>query len=331
MKSKKSIPRQVGRLRRILILLSVWMLLSIGYSLLPWSVRRPVHERIPPLDRILQRGGFYLLEGLDELALFGRDAKVPVDGADRGDYVYGGFPSQGFQVFGRVAVLENRGYVVGYSDSMRNPLWVAYRLFDVDKLKSGARQSHFSIDQRTRAKVNHDDYTHTGFDRGHMAPNYGIATRYGAYAQKETFLMSNVIPQNPAVNRHLWKDLEHRVADRYGRYFSEVWVVTGPVFQPPVEKLPSGVPIPSHYYKIIADEQDGELRVLAFLVEQCSPPYTRIKTCLVSVDAIEELTGLDFFPDLPKAVQAELESRPATRLWPWLLPAIEYRLQGKTD
>lgn len=327
----KSIFKRRGGWKVGLTLLLLYLTAAVGYSLLPWSVRRPVYERAPTVDRALQKGGFYLLQGLDELSLFGRDAKIPVDGVDRGEYVYGGYPSQGFQIFGRVTVLENRGYVVGYSDSMRNPLWVAYRLFDVDKLESGPRQSHFSIDQRTRAKVKHDDYTHTGFDRGHMAPNYGIATRYGAYAQKETFLMSNVIPQNPIINRHLWKDLEHRVANRYGRYFSEVWVVTGPVFQEPIEKLPSGIPIPSQYYKIIADERNGEIRVLAFLVEQRSPPYTRIKTCLVSVDVIEELTGLDFFRNLPAAQQADLESRPATRLWPWLLPAARYQFFGKTD
>lgn len=327
----KLIFKRRGGVKTVLIVSLVWALLSISYYALPWSVRGPVNDHVPLLDRTLQESGFVLLQGWDELALFGHDSKVPADAADRGSRVFGGFPSQGLQLFGRVRVLENIGYTAGYSDAMRNPLWVAYRLFDVPRLSSGSRASRFSTDQRTRAKVRHDDYTHSGYDRGHMAPNHGIATRYGAGAQKETFLMSNIVPQNPMVNRHLWKDLEHRVSDRYGRYFGEVWVVTGPVFQPPVEKLPSGVPIPSHYYKIIADEKDGELRVLAFLVEQRCPPYTRIKTRLVSVDVIEELTGLDFFPDLPEAVQTDLESRPATRLWPWLLPAIEYHLHGKAD
>jgi endonuclease G len=159
-----------------------------------------------------------------------------------------------------------------------------------------------------------------------MAPNYGIATRYGAEAQKETFLMSNVIPQNPIVNRHLWKDLEMRVARRYARYFGEVWVVTGPVFQGKIRRLDSGVPIPSHYYKIIVDEHNSELRALAFLIEERCPPYTRIKTRLVSIDEIEQITDLDFFPDLPDDAEAELESECATRLWPWIGPALRYRL-----
>jgi len=164
----------------------------------------------------------------------------------------------------------------------------------------------------------------SGYDRGHMAPNHAIATRYGVDGQRETFLMSNVVPQTPRINRYIWKDLEARVSRRYGRYFSEVWVVTGPVFSEPVDRLDSGVAIPSGYYKILVDESGDALRVLAFLVESDCPPYTRIKSRLVSVDELEESTGLDFFPRLSESVQAEIEVQPAGRLWPWLVPAIRY-------
>jgi len=326
---KKLFKRRAG-LKIVLILLVLYAVASIGYYHLPWSVRQPIHERAPQIDRLLKTRGFNLLQGWDHLALFGHDATVPVQGDDRGDHVYGGYPSQGFQLFGRVTQLENRGYTVGYSESQRNPLWVAYRIFDVPKLHSGKRPTGFRIDYRTKSQVAHDDYTHSGYDRGHMAPNYGIATRYGKYAQKETFLMTNIIPQKPRVNRYLWNELEQRVARKYGRYFSEVWVITGPVFQKPVRKLDSGVPVPSHYYKILADEHAGQLRTLAFLVEADLPPYARIRKHLVSIDQLEELTGLDFFPGLSEAAQTDLESKPASRLWPTLIPALQYRLMGKT-
>ena len=315
-------------------LLAAYVLLTVGYYLLPWSIRQTVYFRSPSVDRALRRGGFNILQGYDELALFGHDADVHIDGTYRGEWAYGGFPSQGMKVFGRVNVLENRGYVAGYSESMRNPLWVTYRIFDVPKLEQrliGPRQSRFGVDSRTQAQVSHNDYTHSGYDRGHMAPNYGIATRYGREAQLETFLMSNVIPQNPVVNRHLWKDLEMRVAKRYGRYFGEVWVVTGPVFQGEIKKLDSGIPAPSAYYKIIVDEHNGELRALAFIVPRYVPSFTRIKSCLVSIDEIEQLTDLDFFPGLPDDVEAELESDRATRLWPWIGPALRYRLFPRRD
>jgi endonuclease G len=312
-------------------LLTVYILLTVGYYLLPWSIRKAVYFRAPSVDRVLRKSGFNILKGWDELALFGRDAEIPIDGSFRGDFAYGGFPSQGMKLFGRVNVLENRGYVVGYSESMRNPLWVTYRIFDIPSLSHGKRRSRFSVDARTSAQVSHNDYTRSGYDRGHMAPNFGIATRYGREAQLETFLMSNVIPQNPIVNRHMWKDLEMRVAKHYGRYFGEVWVITGPIFQGEIKKIDSGIPVPSAYYKIIIDEQNGNLRTLAFVVPRYVPSYTRIKTFLVSIDEVELFTDLDFFPDLPDEAEAELESQSATRLWPWIGPAFRYKLLGRTD
>jgi endonuclease G len=315
-------------------LLAAYVILTVGYYLLPWSIRKAVYLRAPYVDRALCKSGFNILQGWDELALIGRDVEVRIEGSFRGDFAYGGLPSQGMKVFGSVNVLENLGYVAGYSESMRNPLWVTYRLFDVPKLEQrsiGPRKSRFGVDTRTLTQVAHSDYTYSRFDRGHMAPNYGIATRYGREAQLETFLMSNVIPQNPVVNRHLWKDLEMRVAKRYGRYFHEVWVITGPVFQGEIKKLDSGIPVPSAYYKIIVDEHNDELRALAFMVPRYVPPYTRIKTCLVSIDEIEWLTDLDFFPGLPDDVEAELESERATRLWPWIGPSLRYRLFSITD
>ena len=89
--------------------------------------------------------------------------------------------------------------------------------------------------------------------------------------------------------------------------------------------------IPSGYYKILVDQTDEEMRVKAFLVESDCPPYSRIKSQLVSVDQLEKLTHLDFFPDLSAEVQAEFESKPAGRLWPTLGASIRYHLGHNPD
>lgn len=331
MSKKKQGSRRFRRIKWTLAVAVFYIAGSIGYYVLPWSVRKPIYTSSPELDRALRKNGLAILEGWDNLGLWGSDCSIPMESQFRAAHAYGGFPSQGFKLVGRLNVLENEGFTVGYSESLRNPLWVAYRVFDVPQLVSEKRPSRFKVDDRTSSKVSHDDYTHSGYDRGHMAPNYAISTRFGSDGQKETFLMSNIIPQNPMVNQHLWKDLEHRVALRYGRYFSEVWVMTGPVFREPIKKLKSGVAIPAAYYKIIADENEGRLRVIAFLVEEEPPPYSRLASFLVSIDRLEEETGLDFFPDLPEEQQQELESRPAGRLWPYYLPAVRYRFGGKTQ
>lgn len=314
----------------MLVMLLLYLLVVLGYYHLPWSVRRHVCDYAPSVDRQLRSRGYDILQRWDELAV-GGDASVEIGRSLRADYAYAGFPKDVSVPGGRLKILQNQGYVVGYSESLKNPVWVGYRLFDVPVLSSEKRPSRFSVDKRTRARVSHDDYTNSGYDRGHMAPNYGIASRYGQEAQLETFMMSNIIPQTPRVNQHLWKDLELRVAQKYGLFFREVWVITGPVFDNQPDRLKSGVAIPSAYYKIIVDESGGRLRSLAFLVPHNIPPYSRIKTCLISIDELEKMTGLDFFPDLPDDVENELEAQTAGRLWPWMVPAMRYRFSRQTD
>ncbi len=175
--------------------------------------------------------------------------------------VYGGNPGVG-------RILESEGFCLSYSETRKNPLWVHYRLFAVENPESGKRPGRFKVDTRSPSAVSHDDYTNSGYDRGHMAPNYAISTRYGPSAQTETFIMTNIVPQTPKLNRQIWKILEQKVAKEYANDFEEVWVITGPIFDESVEKLESGVEIPDAFYKIILDKLDGKHRAIAFIMGQ---------------------------------------------------------------
>ena len=120
---------------------------------------------------------------------------------------------------GPARVLANTGYVVGYSDELGNPLWAAYRVRDAEPRPAPPRPDEFAVDMRTVARIDPDTYSRSGYDRGHLAPNFVIATRYGTQAQRETFLMSNIVPQKHALNAGLWKELEQRIATSYpGRF-----------------------------------------------------------------------------------------------------------------
>ena len=308
----------------------LYVLVPVGYYSLPDPVRALVRRQFPDFDRTMVRTGYQTLRDWDDLALIGCDAEVKMDQWYGEESLYAGRPLQTGDHSAPLKILLNEGFIVGYSDELLNPLWVAYRIFDVPTLESEDRPGNFSTDRRTLARVSHDDYTSSGYDRGHMAPSYGIATRYGREAQLGTFQMTNVIPQTPSINRQLWKDLEMRVAEKYGLFFSDVWVITGPVFEGEIETMASGVPIPTAYYKIMVDEHKGKLRALAFLVSKDSPDFTRIRKCLVSIDEVEELTQLDFFPELPDEMEKELESEKPSRLWPWVGPSFAYRRTGKT-
>lgn len=226
-------------------------------------------------------------------------------------YCFGGTPISS----SKVRILKNKGYLVGYSENRRCPLWVAYKVFDDPECTTSARPNGFEIDRRTRSRVDQSAYTGSGYDRGHMAPNYAIGATYGHQAQMETFKMSNIIPQKPGLNRGLWKELEQKIANDYAKKCGKVWVVTGPVFDSQRQWLRSGVEVPDACYKIIVDQQNDRLRVMAFLMDQNISKSKQLGSCMVTVDEIESLTGIDFLAELGDEVEMAIESRKPLLTW----------------
>ena len=190
--------------------------------------------------------------------------------------------------------LDRTGYVVGYDEQRKNPAWVAYHLTAIEKKPTSKRPSRFNTDKETEAKVSHKDYTHSGYDRGHMAPNYGISTRYGRAAQIETFLMSNIVPQKPNLNRGVWRELEMKVAKLANR-FDSVYIITGPIYDNQIEKIKNKIEIPDSFYKIIVDVENNIPRALAFIMPQNVKRKDEPENFLTSIDEIEKTNRLRLF------------------------------------
>ena len=213
--------------------------------------------------------------------------------------------------------LASRGHTVGYDDSLPSPRWSSYRVFPY-KDAYLERPSSFKSDTRTASRVTTSEFVRSGYDRGHLAPNYAISVCYGEEAQRETFLLSNIVPQLHALNAGLWKDMEQRIMKRYVERYGTVWVQVGPVFTAPPEKKVGRIPVPSSFWMVISeyDESVHGIRAIAYLVPHEEKwRDTELTRYVVSIRRVEEVTGLDFFPKLPKATQDRLESTPAPRAW----------------
>ena len=166
--------------------------------------------------------------------------------------------------------------------------------------------------------MRHESYRGSGFDRGHMAPNFLIGTRYGPEAQRATFLLSNVAPQRPQLNQGSWQRLEAVEADRFAPNSRVLWVVVGPVFdENPPRFSPEWIAIPRAFFRIFwGEDEEGRRRALAFLMPQDTPPQADLRAYLTTVRAIEQATGIDFFPDLPTQEQERLETvAPDAQAW----------------
>jgi endonuclease G len=219
---------------------------------------------------------------------------------------------------------RSEGFLVGYSDIRGNPLWVSYKINSVpNDAQHLKRPSRFSSDWRSFNSVRHQDYTHSGYDRGHMAPNYAISRLYGKQAQLETFVMTNITPQKPNLNRKLWQRLEAAEIKYFTRLANQVWVTTGTVFTGTRTylKKASHVEIPNAFYKIYAIQlKNKSPKLLAFLMPQKVTGHEPLDKFVVSVDEIESLTGLDFFHELEDKLEHQLESD--INHQPWKLTAI---------
>jgi endonuclease G len=226
------------------------------------------------------------------------------------------------RLVGPYAVLINRGYVSGYDSGIQDPLWVETRFFAVTDPTSAARPEQFSTDERIQPQyqVNTHLWTDSGYDRGHMAPNWGVSICYGRDAQVETFLLTNVIPQSPSLNRGLWETLEKIISNDYAQRFGQVWIICGPIFGQNPSTLQTGrVLIPESCYKIVLRvDQNGTPHALAFVMPQDLPmghQQRDLLNYLTSISAIEAQTGITFFPEAPTFLRDKLEAETANRLW----------------
>lgn len=235
-------------------------------------------------------------------------------------YTWMGVPTwDGFHPTTFHRVLRNDGFLVGWSDVRVNPLWVSYQVEAVpDETRIGPRPN-FQTDWRTLWPVGTDSYAGSGYDRGHMAPNYAIAAVHGRSAQVDTFLMSNMTPQRPELNRQLWQRLEEVVMDHFAPRFDRLQVITGPVF--PERFMDNAfnrvglVEVPEAFYKIIVAPHSDAPLALAFIMPQEVRGNEPLDDYLVTIDEIEARTGLNFFPDLTAEVEAVLEGELRTQGW----------------
>jgi endonuclease G len=153
-----------------------------------------------------------------------------------------------------------------------------------------------------------------------MAPNWGVSICYGREAQIQTFLLTNVIPQTPALNRGLWETLEKIISNDYAERFGQVWVICGPVFSSNRGTLKDGkVLIPNGCYKIVLRvDQDGSPHALAFEMPQDLPmghQQQMLLQYLTSIAKIEQDTGIGFFNELPTELRMAVENDVGKRMW----------------
>lgn len=201
-------------------------------------------------------------------------------------------------------VVRHKAYALDYAADYGQARWVLHRV--LGKGGNAKRSNKFMPDPLVAKSPLPSDYTRSGYDRGHMAPAGDF--KYDQEATNESFYMTNMSPQDHALNIGLWNDIEEQVR-RWAKKRGSLVVVTGPVLRPGLPAIGRSVKVavPERYFKIVYDP--ARQQAIAFLVENRNYPQTDLPTVTTSVDDVERATGLDFFARLPEATQRAIEAR----------------------
>ena len=202
------------------------------------------------------------------------------------------------------------GFALQHDNVAKISPWAAWTLTPQESIGCIPRTDAFvadgSIPKGQRAEVS--DYAKSGYDKGHMVPDGDLS--YNQQVEYESFLMSNMSPQLPNLNRGAWKLLEtHTRAWAFERKHN-LTVYSGNIYSKDSKTIGENkVVVPDYIYKIIIDNSTGE--VLSFAFPQVPKQDTDLNTKLVSVEWIEKATSIVF--PLPASYD---KKQVAKSIWP---------------
>ncbi|TYA69838.1 DNA/RNA non-specific endonuclease [Seonamhaeicola marinus] len=210
-------------------------------------------------------------------------------------------------------VVHHNTYSLSYSERHEQAEWVAYELKKSHLSSTNHKRPYFEIDKSVITEAAHwRNFKNSGYDKGHLCP--AGDRRFSKEAHDETFLTSNISPQNHDFNSGIWNRLEQKV--RYwARKYDGVFVITGGVLKGNMDAIGvEGVSVPNQFYKVLINRNNETTKMIAFLMphkDSKKPLYEFV----VSVDEVEALTGIDFFPKLDDAIEHNLEASNSYKGW----------------
>ena len=210
-------------------------------------------------------------------------------------------------------IVHHQNYSLSYSEPHEQAEWVAYELKLAHLSSTNRKRPYFEIDAAVKTGAGHwNNYKKSGYDKGHLCP--AGDRRFTKAAHDETFLTSNISPQEHQFNAGVWNRLEQKV-----RYWAKkndgIFVVAGGVLKDNLKTIgDENVAVPNQFYKVILDNTNGKIKMLAFLMDHENSNLPLYKF-VVSVDSLETLTGIDFFPELEDRIENKLEASASYKSW----------------
>lgn len=211
-------------------------------------------------------------------------------------------------------ILKRTGYVASYNKTTLLPNWVAWHL-TAERTEGSAKRSGVDFAEDTEVpepRATDWDYYNSGYDRGHMCP--AADNKWSKKAMEESFLFTNMCPQNGNLNRGDWNEME-MACRKWAKKYGDLYIVCGPILYKGKHKTigKNKVVVPEAFFKVVLRTGDNP-QAIGFIYKNTSgnrPKDSYVNT----VDEVERITGIDFFSSLPDDVEKKVEAECDLGLW----------------
>ena len=212
-------------------------------------------------------------------------------------------------------LLYREGYTTSYNADTRTPNWVAWHL-TANHTNGPAKRKGiiFQADEDILApRVDTYDYMRSGYDRGHMCP--AGDNHWSQKAMEQSFLMTNICPQVPALNSGLWNTIEKQCRT-WAQVYGDVYIVCGPIYFNQKHKTigKNKIQVPEAFFKVVLRLKD-EPKAIGFICRNASAKGRKKTDYVNSVDEVERITGMDFFSQLPDDIEQQIEGQADIKDW----------------
>ena len=199
-----------------------------------------------------------------------------------------------------------KGFTSHFNPTCHIPNVVIYELTGNETEGKVPRHNNFIADESVEGCATPQDYSYSGYDRGHMAPAGDM--KWDVEAMRQSFYMTNICPQVKALNTGAWNRLEGRVRE-WAKRDSVLIVATGPILAGSMPTIgDTKVAVPPRFFKVLLASHAQPMRAIAFIYDNARATGG-MEQHAVSVDAVEEAAGIDFFSTPPDDVEDVVEAQ----------------------
>lgn len=216
----------------------------------------------------------------------------------------------------RAFTVHHKGYTLSYNVEHNCPNWSAWALTKEETDGPVQRSSKFHADPLIPKEncVDYFDYKDSGYDRGHMCPAGDM--KWDEEAMHDCFYMSNMCPQDHALNTGSWKVLEE-ACRTWARTEGIIYICCGPVFKGKKHErigIQHAIDVPEGFFKVVLSTRKGHEKAIAFYYDNNDVKQPMSKAAM-SVDDMEKKLNMDFFYTLEPNLQDKVESTYNLKDW----------------